>query len=176
LILYHSREALTARLAALMHTGRLGQRPDPTLAWEAIAAPQAYRAEGLWPAGADRWGQAVYAVGRASRPDVVDRVFHGLAEVFGIDPGAYLLVDVGPVQAWGDLALIGLRRLGLSRLARRLELRLLERRWPACHAAVERARFRIGERMIGRRGPEPFPPELPHPSLLPDGPAGGIHP
>lgn len=151
MIIYHSREALPARLAGLLHVGRLDRRPDPRRAWSAVMAPEAYRAEGLWPLGADERGNQVYAVGRASRPDVVVRVFHGIAEVFAIAPTAYLLVDVGPCDAWGDLAVIGLRRLGVSGLAAWLEQRFLAWRWRPCLEAVERARQRAAERIGAHR-------------------------
>ncbi|MFZ5828072.1 MAG: DUF3189 family protein [Bacillota bacterium] len=146
MIIYHSREALTARLAGLLHVGSLGPRPDPVGAWPAVGAPEAYGAEGLFHLGADEQGHQVYAAGRASRPDVVDRVLHGLAELFAIDPASYLLVAVGPGHALADQPAVTLRRLGLGTLAARLEIHLLARRWPACLAAVERARRRVAER------------------------------
>lgn len=151
MIIYHSREALTARLAGLLHVGALGPQPDPARAWAVLQAPPVHGAEGLWPLGLDPDGHEIYAVGRASRPDVVDRVFHGVAEVFAIAPTTYLLVDVGPRQAWGDLLLVSLRRVGLDGIARGLEERLLARRWRACRAAVARARQRAAE----RSGPHP---------------------
>lgn len=151
MIIYHSREALTARLAGLLHVKRLERRIDPNRAWSAVRAPEAYGARGLWPLGADEGGHEVYAVGQASRPDVVDHVFHGLAEVFGIASTGYLLVAVGPGHAWIDLAVLGLRRLGLSGLASRLERRLLGHRWRGCLEAVERARRRAAERTGAHR-------------------------
>lgn len=107
-----------------------------------MGAPEAHRAEGLWSPGLDRQGHRVCALGRASRPEVVDRVFRGLAELFSIEAGSYLLVDAGPGQAWGELPAVALRRLGLGGLARRLERRLLARRWAGCLRAVARARSR----------------------------------
>lgn len=180
MIIFHSREALTARLAALLYVGRLGRAAGAERAWEAVAAPGAYQAEGLWEAGRGPWGEPVFAVGRASRPEVVDRVFHGLAEVFGIAPASYLLVNVGPVQAWPDLLVVALRRLGLGGLARSLELSLLARRWPACLAAVRRARVRTAERraragpaerrarQAGESDPLAPPPERPAPPPAPE--------
>lgn len=162
MIIFHSREALTARVAALLYVGRLPLEATPAQTWTAIRAWEAYRWEGLWSVGQDRWGEPVYAVGRASRPDVVDRVFHGLAGVFGIEPDSYLLINVGPVQAWPDLAFVGLRRTGLGALARRFERDLIGRRWPVCLEAVEHARFRSSERRQ-LRAAEPAPV---HPGLL----------
>lgn len=158
MIIYHSREALTARLAALIHVGRLGAEVDPAAAWSAIDVEDAHGAEGLWLAGHGAWssrdgssadgaqawpsGQTipVYAAGRLSRPDVVERAFNGTADLFEVESRSYKLVAVGPSHGWGDLVHLGLRRLGLAGWARRLELRLLATRWPGCLAAVKRVR------------------------------------
>ena len=140
LIIYHSREALTARLAGLLHAGRLPPAPNPAQAWEAAEAAGAYAGAGLWRAGEGLRGESVFAVGRASRPEVVARVFQGLAALFGIDARRYLLVSVGPDQAYDDLGVIALRRVGLHRLARRVEEGLIARRWPAAAAAAAEGR------------------------------------
>ncbi len=136
MIIYHSREALTARLAALIHAGRISDRAEPNVVWKEAEVEDAYRTVGLWQAGLDLRGRPVCAVGRSSRPDVAERAFCGLARVFGISPDRFLLVDVGPDEAWGDLLLLGLRQFGLIDLAHSLEIRLLRRRWRECQAAV----------------------------------------
>lgn len=142
LIIYHSREALTARQAGLLHMGWLPSPDDGQAGaahtWWVVGAGDAYRAEGLWPLGLDRQGNQVYAVGRVSRPDVVGRAFRGVSELFGVDPTTYMLTEVGPDQAWGDLVVMGLDRLGLRTLARRLERRVLQARWGDCTQAVAR--------------------------------------
>lgn len=139
MIIYHSREALTARLAALLHVGRLRPAATPAEAWALVEPAHAYRAAGLWRAGVDREGRPVCAVGRASRADVTERAFHGLARLFGIAPDRYRLIGVGPDLAWGDPLLIGLRLAGLTPLARPFEIRLLQRRWATCQRAVAEA-------------------------------------
>jgi len=84
-----------------MHAGVLPPaRPDPHRAWEAVDAVHAYGETGLWPAGRGPDGDAVFAVGRASRSDVAERVLAGVAELFAIPPQSYRLVSVGPDQAW----------------------------------------------------------------------------
>lgn len=139
MIIYHSREALSARLAALLHAGQLGADPELPKAQALINPPEAYRFTGLWLAGRDAAGRPIYAVGHASRPEVVERVFAGLAALFAIDPASYRLVAVGPQRAWGELALSAFHQVGLSGVARPLERLLLARRWRPCREVVIRA-------------------------------------
>jgi hypothetical protein len=146
-------------LAALLHTGRLPPAPpDPARAWKAVDAMRAYEETGLWQAGGHRDGKAVFAVGRASRSDVAERVFDGMAKIFGIPPQRYRLISVGPEQAWRDLWHIALRRLGCHRWARRLELALLAQRWTEAAAAVQGA-LRASTDSQGRRTGDGGPPK-----------------
>lgn len=71
---------------------------------------------------------------------MTERVFAGAAALFSISPHSFRLVSVGPEHAWGDLARVALRRLGLQTLARRWEERFLRRCWSEAAAAVQRVR------------------------------------
>lgn len=152
MIIYHSRGAYPGRLAAAIHVGLLPPEPPPDLAGALaqLGGPEAMQAEGLWAAGTDSQGRRVYALGRASRPDVVERVFHSLARLAGIPGDCFALRSAGRPVAWNDLKVRALRMLGLTGAADRAVLQGLHRAWgevaeaargesegAAMHAAVQ---------------------------------------
>lgn len=148
LVIYHSRDYLPARQAAAIHTGLLPPGPPADLreARSILEAGRALTATGLWAAGTDSDGRRIFAVGRASRPEVAYRAFCAMANLMGVDRSRFLLQNVGSPVAWAELAVSALGRLGLVRLAERLELGILRRTWAQAGCAVSEANQRLQRR------------------------------
>jgi hypothetical protein len=130
-IIYHSRGAYPGRLAAAIHAGLLPPEPPADLAGalEVLGGADAMQAEGLWAAGTDSQGRRVYGLGRASRPDVVERAFHSLAALAHLPGGSFALRAVGRPVAWTDLKVRALGMLGLRGAADRAMLQGLQQAW-----------------------------------------------
>ncbi|HYF92886.1 MAG TPA: DUF3189 family protein [Symbiobacteriaceae bacterium] len=144
IVIYHSRGAFPARLAAAIHAGRLPPRPPQRAAelhaaLEALGGAGAMSAEGLWAAGTDAAGHRIFALGRSSRPDVAHRAFHSIARLAGIESAAFRLHNVGPAIAWRDLRVKVLKAVGLTGLARRALVDGLRRAWGAAAGAAAEA-------------------------------------
>ncbi|MDF2630266.1 MAG: hypothetical protein K0R39_4097 [Symbiobacteriaceae bacterium] len=160
MIIYHSRGAYPGRLAAAIAAGLLPPEPPPgradlAAALAALGGPGAMQAEGLWAAGMDRQGRRIYALGRASRPDVVERAFASLAGLAGLAPGCFALQAVGRPVAWNDLLARVLQFLRLQGAADRVRLAGLRRAWGEAAWAAAGAAV--------AKGPAP-PPSAPAPS------------
>ncbi|HWI52723.1 MAG TPA: DUF3189 family protein [Symbiobacteriaceae bacterium] len=142
LVIYHSRGAYQARLAAALHVGLLPAvaPPDPEgleAALHRLGGPEALNAEGLWAAGTDGAGRRVFALGRASRPDVTCRAFRSLAGLAAIDTAGFRLHNVGPAVAWDDLRVAVLRLAGLHGAARNAVLSELRKAWSEALRVVQ---------------------------------------
>jgi hypothetical protein len=147
-VIYHSRDPFPARQAAAMHVGALSETPPATdagleVARARLGGDSALTQPGLWLADTDALGRQVFALGCASRPDVVWRAFHGLADLFAIPHDRFVLQHVGRAVAWADLKVKALRRLGLDALARRVERLDLLRSWACARQAVAEVRARL---------------------------------
>lgn len=147
-VIYHSRGALAARLAAAMHLGWLrgqppGSRAGAEEAWRRVQVENALHFEGLWLLGEDESGRRVFALGRASRADVTYRAFHGMADIYGLDKRSFLLQRAGGPVAWDDHTVWLLRSLRLGAIAHRVETGAVRRVWGSARDAAERARERL---------------------------------
>lgn len=159
LVIYHSRGAYPARLAAALHLGLIPPEPPAgegglDAALDAVGGLAALRADELWAAGTDERGRRVFAAGRSSRPDVAHRAFHDIADLAGIPHAAFALRNVGPSVAWDDLAVKALRFTGLAYMARRALLGGLRRNWTAARRAGE-----AGRAVTGAGGAAPGAPD-----------------
>lgn len=145
LIIYHSRDPFPARLAAALQEGGVPEGPPSDLepVRQGLGGDEATKAKGLWQAGQTADGLRICALGRASRPDVIHRAFHSVADAFGINNGEFLLQSVGGPVAWADMKARALRFLGLHGLARAVERKALRDIWPEARGAVESARRRM---------------------------------
>jgi hypothetical protein len=50
--------------------------------------------------GIDEWGHEVYLTARRSRPSVLEKIFAGLAEIFGVPASSYCLVNAMSQVNW----------------------------------------------------------------------------
>jgi hypothetical protein len=148
LVIYHSRGSLPARQAAAFHMGWLpevapGGDAGLQQVYDLLGGAAVLKSEGLWAVGQDRRGRRVCAFGRASRPDVVYRAFHGMADIFGLEKHSFLLQNVGPGVAWQDLQRNALARLGMEAAAHAVEMRTLREGWAQAQAAVAQVAERL---------------------------------
>lgn len=146
LVIYHSRGALPARQAAALHLGWVTPADSQQEVFERLGGRGAFATLGLWALGCDQAGRTVYAFGRASRPDVVHRAFHGMAHLFGLERDTFLLANVGAPVAWTDIGVRSPDRMGLHRLADWLALVGLQRGWQDAAAATRTMEERLKAR------------------------------
>lgn len=166
MVIYHSAGP-GAELAAALHLGLLPPvAPDELLelsrAWELVNhpspgsplpgrdAPTCRRADADLPAASalrlagEVEGVRVLALQRQTHPDVVERAFGGMAEIFDLDRRRVVLVPVQtgllPVaDRIGDV----LCHWGAERAALSVQLWSLRSSWKPAAAAVQRARARF---------------------------------
>lgn len=138
-VIYHSYWWSPALLvAAGIHLGYLPANRKPhgadfTRLVTELSQRLKAEAAGLHFGGTDGEGDDIYILGRNAGAPVVERAFHGVAAIFGVHPGEFLLVDVEPYEErwgkWGGSLLRAagfvsaswwLRNRGFSRSYRRI--------------------------------------------------------